>query len=277
MTRVPNRYPPGHFYSTVPTVEDAEAHLGRNAGLTLPGIELDPERQFGLLQRLASRHREHFRFPEARVADGPRYYRGNGFFGDGDGFLLFAMMREHEPRRVIEVGSGFSSALMLDVTESRRDQCSLTFIEPYPDRLRSLLRHGDERACRIIEQRAQDVPAAVFEELAESDILFIDSSHVSKVGSDVNHLFFEVLPRLARGVLIHVHDIFWPFEYPLKWYQEGRAWNECYLLRALLIGNRELEVVLFPQYLYAVDRQRMFETSPAHGPNLGGSIWLRRA
>jgi predicted O-methyltransferase YrrM len=181
------------------------------------------------------------------------------------------------PKRIIEVGSGHSSALMLDTIEHAEGlDVHTTFIEPFPARLHSVLRDQDRRTSTIIERRVQDVPLATFETLEADDILFIDSSHVSKVGSDLNYLVFDVLPRLAEGVVVHVHDIFWPFEYPLEWIRAGRAWNEIYLLRAFLQYNEAFDVTLFNHYV-GEKHAAFFE---AHMPlfleNTGGSLWLRK-
>ncbi len=119
------------------------------------------------------------------------------------------MLRAIKPSRIVEIGSGFSSAVMLDTSERFLElQPKLTFVEPFPDRLLELLSDNDRSRCRIIEKKIQDVTDAPWDELRSGDILFIDSSHVSKCGSDVNQLFFEILPRLAVGVIVHVHDVF---------------------------------------------------------------------
>jgi hypothetical protein len=119
--------------------------------------------------------------------------------------------------------------------------------------------------------------------LETDDILFIDSSHVTKVGSDVNQILFNVLPALRPGVLVHIHDIFWPFEYPAVWYAEGRAWNEIYLVRAFLEYNSAFEIVLFLSYLERRRPELITALMPlarrraAGSPNLGGSsLWLRK-
>ncbi len=105
-------------------------------------------------------------------------------------------------------------------------------------------------------------------------MLFIDSTHVSKVGSDVNFLFFEVLPRLRPGVHVHVHDIAYPFEYPREWVLEGRAWNEAYLLRAFLTGNPHWQIDLWPSVLQLRHPEVMAATLHARTPVDGGSLWL---
>ncbi len=153
----------------------------------------------------------------------------------------------------------------------------MTVIEPYPAVLKSVMRPGDLERHRLLEQRLQDCPLALFEELEPNDILFIDSTHVSKLGSDVNFLFFEILPRIRRGVFVHIHDIFHPFEYPMAWYEEGRAWNEAYMLRAFLEFNTAWRIEL--STFYIVRRQRAwFER---HIPLMidkwsGAQIWLSR-
>lgn len=185
------------------------------------------------------------------------------------------MIRHFQPKRIIEIGSGHTSALMLDTNERfMNQQTELTFIEPYPKRLHSLLKETDRTNCIILETPVQDVPASYFEQLQENDFLFIDSSHVSKIGSDVNHIFFDVLPVIKTGVIVHFHDVFWPFEYPLAWIKQGRAWNEAYLLRAFLQYNECFEIILFNQYLCSCFPE--FYQQRTGSTQTGGSIWIRK-
>ena len=138
---------------------------------------------------------------------------------------MYALLRRYCPKRIIEVGSGFSSALMMDSNDRFLDgSIRFTFIEPYPERLRSLLTEQDNGCMELLQTVVQNVPCEPFASLERNDILFIDSSHVAKIGSDVsNYLVFEILPRLKPGVVVHVHDVMWPFEYPKEWLMEGRA------------------------------------------------------
>ena len=166
---------------------------------------------------------------------------------------------------------------MLDTIDRHLDgQVACTLIEPYPERLRSLLRPDDLGRVTILEQRAQDVGLEPFLALEQDDILFIDSSHAVKIGSDVNHLLGEVLPRLRVGVYVHVHDIFYPFEYPKSWALEGRAWNEAYALKAFLAFNDSFEIVIFNTFLETFHRDLFERDMPLCLLNEGGSIWLRR-
>jgi hypothetical protein len=111
--------------------------------------------------------------------------------------------------------------------------------------------------------------------LKANDILFIDSTHVSKTNSDVNYLFFEILPRLQTGVLVHIHDIFFPFDYPREWILEGRSWNEAYLLRAFLQYNPRFEIVLFNDYLQTLHWDSFARLLPRFSKDGGGSVWLQ--
>jgi len=123
----------------------------------------------------------------------------------------------------------------------------ITFIEPFPQRLKSLLKDTDKDNVTIIEKFAQDVSPSIFLNMEAGDLLFIDSSHVVKCGSDLHILMFDILPLLPKGVFVHFHDIFYPFEYPIEWVKQGRYWNENYFLRAFLSYNSVER--LFFQYL----------------------------
>jgi len=181
---------------------------------------------------------------------------------------------------VIEVGSGYSSAMLLDTADGWLDpggsRVQIRFIEPYPQLLHDLLRPGDEERTVIDARPVQDVPLDVFDTLDAGDLLFIDSTHVAKAGSDVNHLFFEVLPRLASGVWIHLHDIFMPFEYPRGWVLEGRAWQEAYLLRAFLMYNDAYRVRWFQSFMWSRHPDLVADAIPGVANNLGGNIWLQK-
>jgi len=189
--------PPGHFYSPLPSraeIADALSEVGSvrrfpRSRSTKPGSS-PASKKFA--EFYASQP-----FPE-QPTPGRRFHLDNPSYGHYDAIMLYGMLREAKPRRIIEVGSGFSSAAMLDVNELvLGGGVQFTFIDPDMTRLRPLLREGDTGRVQLIERRVQEVPLETFAALAENDVLFIDSSHVSKVGSDVNRLFFDVLPALA--------------------------------------------------------------------------------
>jgi hypothetical protein len=150
------------------------------------------------------------------------------------------------------------------------------FIDPDLRRLRTLLTPADLARINCVEKPIQEIDLRLFRELSAGDILFIDSSHVAKIGSDLNHILFEILPLLQSGVLVHFHDLFWPFEYPKSWVYQGRAFNEGYVLRALLQYNQAFEVRLFTSYLEAFYRDRLKAAMPLCVKRAGRSLWLRR-
>ena len=269
-------YPPGHYYSPVPDLDEVRARerqIFDRSSAHLKGIDLRTDEQLALLPDFA-RHYAEQPFGDEPV-DGLRYGFANTYFGYGDGLALYAMLRHLRPKRLVEVGSGWSSALALDVNDRFLDGAmECTFLEPYPARLHELLRPTDTDRVRMVEQPLHAVPDEVFAELEAGDLLFIDSTHVSRVGSDVNRLFLEIVPSLPPGVHVHVHDIFWPFEYPEAWVYEGRAWNEGYLLRALLTGNDSLRVTWFNDHLGRFHSEVVAEAMPLWRRNPGGSIYL---
>jgi hypothetical protein len=187
------------------------------------------------------------------------------------------MMRFLRPQRIVEVGSGYSSCAILDVNELFFDNAiACTFIEPYPQLLRSVIGNSDRRSIRLIGQKVQDADLNVFRELQASDILFIDSSHVSKTGSDLNYILFKILPLLKKGVYIHFHDIFYPFEYPRNWVNEGRAWNETYMLRAFLQYNQSFQIRFFSTYLLRQYPEIFKEGLPLCLKEPGGNLWIEK-
>jgi len=205
-----------------------------------------------------------------------RYFAVNEFFVFSDAWALTQMIAKWRPRRIIEVGSGFSSAAMLDARDHLQLPLELTFIEPYPKRLESLLRPADRAFTRVLAERVQDVATSVFAELESGDFLFIDSSHVAKIGSDLADLFARVLPSIAPGVFVHFHDIFFPGPYPLPWVQQGRAWNEVLFLQAFLQFNEAFEVQWFNAFAGVQFRAELAARCPRFLEDTGGSLWLRR-
>ena len=207
--------------------------------------------------------------------DGFRYCYQNNYYSYLDAITLFCMMRKYKPKQIIEVGSGWSSALMLDTNEKFFDnKMTLNFIEPYTDRLLSLIREKEK--CNIIQDRLQNVKMDFFQKLEKNDILFIDSTHVSKIDSDVNYILFEIMPSLKQGVLVHFHDIHYPFEYPKEAIYEGFAWNEIYMIRAFLQYNNEFKIKYWNNYLAKNYSNEIFSKLPLCENNIGGSLWIEK-
>ncbi|MEA3213421.1 MAG: hypothetical protein QOE70_6478 [Chthoniobacter sp.] len=267
--------PPGHFYSATPSDTDRAKFLASEYLVDdIPAVRLNRPQQVALLHRFERYYRE-CPFPEEKT-DGFRYYFINPSYSYMDAITLHSMIRHFQPRRIIEIGSGHSSCAMLDTIDRFLPHpVECTFIDPYPQLLESLLGPGD-RNRTIIPKLLQDVDLGLFRTLGENDILFVDSTHVSKLQSDVNRVIFDLLPALNKGVLVHIHDILWPFEYSKKWIREGRAWNEAYILRAFLEYNNDFDIIFFSSFLHHYERAWLQEHMPRCVLNPGGNIWLRK-
>lgn len=281
MNDVKLRFPPGHYYSPVvdPTTLGDYVHQRRADLLDqVPGIFLPKQEMADFWrQNLDGTRRATFKTGPDKVH---RYYRNNSF-GIGDAIILRAMMATYRPKRIIEIGAGFSTACMLDTASQigLRD-LKITCIEPYPDRLKALLRPEDGVQVEIIGKNVQEIPTIAFGQLNAGDILFIDSTHVMKTGSDVHYELFSILPALKSGVVVHFHDIQYPFEYPDEWItKENFSWNEAYAVRAFLMYNDRFQVLFFCNLfgrLYTDLVGEIFPELAAFPNNFGGSLWIRK-
>ena len=268
---------PVGFYSPIPSLDEIDNRVYERRYDRLPGLTLNRTNHSAWLQRLGRYSREIARFPHDIPVDGTKFYWSNPAFGPGDAAVYYTLIREIRPKRIIEIGAGYSSLIALEALAENREG-SLTCVEPYPNEpLREVARIGK---IKLIETRVQDVPIELFEQLMENDILFIDSSHVSKIGSDVNHEVFEILPRLNIGVFCHFHDIFFPWDVARKWIEDLNIfWNEQYLLMAFLACNPNFSIELSNQFVARELAEEFLDCFPdfpmaAHAPG-GGSLWFR--
>jgi len=272
------RYYPGHFASTIPSLRDIRKNtktIFSKNNKECGGIDLYLKVQERNLDSFLPYYTD-FKFPAEKTLT-YRYHSENSFFRFSDAFILYSMLRQYKPKNVIEIGSGYSSSLFLDVNENNlNNSIHLTFIEPNPSILNELLKNNDAKDNIIINKSIHDVPNNIFKQLGENDFLFIDTSHVLKIGSDLSKIFFEILPLLNDKVIIHVHDIFWPFEYPESTIGLGRIWNEVYLLRAFLQFNSSYKILYFNSYMETHYSEIYKEKLPSCYNNPGGSIWLQK-
>jgi Methyltransferase domain len=268
-------FPIGHFYSPIADPKDIEARqeiIWRSTD-NMPGIDLNIDAQLSLLQQLKP-YVDSINYPVENTENQTTYFYKNDQYPVLDAEFLYTVLCHFKPKNLIEVGSGFSSLITADV--NRRilgNKLNFSCIEPFP---RQFLIDGVEGITRLVRKKVEEVELSFFDQLESGDILFIDSSHVSKVGSDVNYLFFEVLPRLRKGVMVHIHDIFLPDEYPKVWMiDQGRNWNEQYLVRAFLQYNSNWKVIWSAHFMGSRHTKAVQETFP-HFPELGGggAMWL---
>ena len=270
---------PRHYTQPIPDTAQLDPAIWQRQS-SLVGIDMREADQVALLESF----REAYRAEYDEFVDGSRpgadgFSLHNPFFGPVDAEVLYCMIRRWQPRRVVEVGSGFSTlvglrALAATAREGGRSG-RIESYDPYPSPL--LTASDPPHAVRAVA--AERIPLDVFESLEEDDVLFIDSTHVVKIGGDVVYLFLEVLPRLRPGVVVHVHDIFMPCDYPKDWIYEHRLfWTEQYLLQAFLAFNDAFAVLWaagFMQARHADALARAF-ASYDHETVRPGSFWMRR-
>ncbi|HEY4258465.1 MAG TPA: class I SAM-dependent methyltransferase [Candidatus Udaeobacter sp.] len=264
---------PVHFYQPIPDTRSLPETLWDHPG-KLVGIDMNETIQLDLLRNHFPKFRhEYDHFRVGPTGEPGHFYFNNGLFDGTDALVAYCMIRHFQPRLIVEVGSGFSSLVAAEAIAKNKDS-ALICIEPFP---LDFLRQGFRGLQSLIEKKVEDLGLEFFSQLDSGDILFIDSSHTVKIGGDVNYLFLEVLPRLKPGVIVHVHDIFLPFDYRRDWVMdELRFWTEQYLLQAFLSFNSEFEVLMANTYLahrYMEELKATFTNSPWWG---GGSFWMRR-
>jgi len=279
--RVAHCWPLGHHYSPVPDTVELAREPARSRAWPeeirgLPGVEWRAEEQVAFLRDELGRLPP-LDLPRTPTHDPAEYHTANGFFALTDGWVLQAMLRRFRPRRLIEVGGGWSSLLTARVSrECLGGALDFTSVEPYPPECLTDELHG---LTRLLVMPVQEVPLERFLALEAGDVLFIDSSHVIKTGNDVRFLYHEVVPRLAPGVFVHVHDVFLPDDYPEDWVLAGRGWNEQYLLQSFLAFNPAFEVLAANWWLGRAHHDVVAACIPGYTgapEERGGSLWMRR-
>ena len=272
-------FPIGHYYSPIVDPELAKKYINRAemwAISAFPGIKISQNDMLSLWNKFLP-FMKSTPFTDDKVEEN-RFFYMNGSYPYGDAIILRAFINHFRPRQIIEIGSGFSSACMLDAAEhAHLTDVHLTCIEPDADRLRSVLRPKDAKTVTLMERPVQDVPLEVFSRLNPGDFLFIDSTHVLKTGSDVHYELFSILPTLKRGVIIHFHDIQFPFEYPDEWiFERNHSWNEVYALRAFLMYNQSFRVLFLNSLLACKHKSHLEATCPLFLKNPGGGLWIEK-
>ena len=264
------------FYSPIPELRALPEDVFERRS-PLRGVELRLDRQVALLEdELAPRLAE-FSPPERPTGRPGEFHLANGSYPPVDADLLYALVRYLKPRRVLELGSGHSTLVTCMAAErNKRDgyPARVECFDPHP----SVVSAGTPGVTRLESVPAQEVPLAEFESLEAGDVLFVDTTHTVKVGSDVNFVVLDVLPTLAPGVVVHFHDVFLPREYPRAWIEDlGLIWAEQYLLQAFLSMNPGYEVLLsagaladeHPDVLAAAVRSWPLRGMP-------GAFWIQR-
>lgn len=274
---------PVHFYSPIPDLTELECRKTWDKKSTLTGIDFQAEKQVNLLRELGSKYGNECNWPPSPITSDPlEFYTENNSFSFGCAASLHTIIRNYRPARIIEIGSGNSSKIIsraLELNSAEGASTEYTIIDPYPADLSKTL----PSLSQCIEEKAEATDPRRFENLGQNDLLFIDSGHTVRIGSDVNFLFLDILPRLAPGVIIHIHDINLPYEYPQVYFTNPAFrvfWTEAYLLQAFLSLNPNFEIMLAMHYLthdhwneYCKAFQHL---DPTIHKATSGSFWIRR-
>jgi predicted O-methyltransferase YrrM len=268
-----------NMYSPVPA---APAPEHWTTPKPVAGVELDTGAQLTWAERELSLHLEEFDLPHEPTGRPGEFHLWNTWYEGADAELLWAMIRHLRPRRVLEMGAGYSTLVAAAACRANeRDGVSATLVSVDPEP-RIELDQGLDGLSKLELTSTTELPLERFLELDSGDVLFVDTSHVVKMGSEVNYLILEVLPRLRPGVFVHFHDIFLPYEYPRQWFEHGTFLNEQYLLQAYLAHNTTYEVVFAAHAAARADRRRLAallrslddpRSSDSPGP---AAFWIRR-
>jgi hypothetical protein len=263
---------PYHFYQPIPDTSKLDSTFFKKETL-LVGINMHEKQQLRFLNKCKALQEDFEVFPRKYSGVDHEFHFNNLAFDNVDALVYYAMIRLLKPSKVVEVGSGWSTRIAAKAALKNKST-RLVSIEPYPY---EVLKNGFPGLSELIVKDIQQIPLSYFDSLKPNDILFIDSSHTVKTGGDVNYLMLEIVPRLQIGVYIHIHDIFFPYEYPKEWVMdEDRFWNEQYLVQAFLAFNDSFEIVFSNSFMgnkHKKEMRTIFKAAPSHS---GGSLWIKR-
>lgn len=275
---------PVHFYSPVPDINDLERRKIWDIRTEMIGIDFRDKSQADLLREIGTRYSDECQWPLLPTNNPADFYLQNQSFSYGCAASTHCVIRHFKPDSIIEIGSGMSSRVISRAAQMNRTAtgCNINYmvVDPFPN---PFIKNRSIEITELHENRVELLGFSFFNGLKENDILFIDSGHCVKIGGDVNYLFLEILPRLSPGVIIHIHDINMPYEYP-KAYATSETfrqfWTEQYLLQSFLCFNSEFEVLMAMNYIMTDHSKSFREFFPHYNPEIhpfiSGSFWIRR-
>ncbi|MEA3493208.1 MAG: class I SAM-dependent methyltransferase [Candidatus Margulisiibacteriota bacterium] len=271
-----------HFYSPLPEVYKLNNELWDKIPPT-PNLDFKEKDQLALLNEFSKFQKEYNDIPIKKTATANQYYLLNGKYDGIDGYSLYCMIRHFKPKRIIEIGSGFSTLLTaqacLKNKEENGEDTKLIAIEPFPS---NFLKAGFPGLSELITKKIQDADLKLFDQLQAGDFLFIDSSHVLKIDSDVKLEYTNILPRLKKDVIVHVHDIFLPAEYPKEFiFGLLFLFNEQYLVQSILANSDNYEILWAGHYMYLNHFNKLMKVFPNYkkikkSPTHFSSCWIKK-
>jgi len=272
-------FPPGHFYSVIPSITK-EYNNNETKFINLDFNETSHKLILNEIKDFLVNFDKEFGHTDVSARQNNlQYTLLNGAFEFMDARLLHYFLQKNKPKKIIEIGSGNSTLLTYNTKLMFNLDTDIICIEPYPsDYLKKL---NDTGKITLIQSCLENIDLNIFTTLTENDILFIDSSHVLKLDSDVMFYFTKIFPLLNKNVLIHIHDIFFPYDYPLEWIKQGRFWNEQYFLYIFLQYNTKFSIKFCNSYSnfkykneLEIIQKNTYEKSLGYDVFSGGSIWL---
>ncbi|MBF0522983.1 MAG: class I SAM-dependent methyltransferase [Candidatus Omnitrophica bacterium] len=251
------------YYSPIPTTYELTDDTYQKI-LPSSGINWNTVGQQALLQKVSSQYQDEF-VPYQNVG-----------LSLADAFILYAMVREQKPRHIVEIGMGESTKIIFQALKKNKEEGHLfkfSSIDPDPPG-KEFFDFCEKEDIEFIKKKVQDVDSRFF---ADTDLLFIDSSHVSKIDSDVNKEILEIIPSLKKGALVHWHDIWMPKNYPKAWIAHNKFWNEGYLVHAFLLFNDAFQIVWASKFMQINYEQDIQKQLPFYKPNHSiTSFWIER-
>lgn len=282
----------GHFYSVIPNINtikydynpiynnidfNDESHLQIIDDINLYLSDYDKDYGFDVCDK-------QYKYEDLLKIKKNNFQLINGAFEWMDARLLYYFILKNKPKNIIEIGCGNSTKLIIDLVQKKNLSTNIICIEPFPQKF--LLDLHKENKIFLIQEKLENVELELFSILKSNDILFIDSSHVLKINSDVMYYINNIFPVLNNEVYIHIHDIFLPYEYPKEWLQEGRFWNEQYFIYAFLMNNNDYKIIFGNNYArnklfnkFVELQKDYFETkciTDIMKPFGGGSLWIKK-
>ncbi len=253
---------PVHYYSPIPNSADLNSGTFKRIYRD-NGVDWNIKQQLYYLQSVFAKYMNEFE---------PSQNTGLSLV---DSFILYAMIREKKPKVMIEVGSGETTKISLLALARNREEghsCKFYAVEPYPSEELKRIKATD---FQLIDNKLEHIDLNF---LITADLFFIDSSHVSKIGSDVNYEVLEIVPNLKRGAIVHWHDIMMPGEYYEEWVRGHLFWNESYLLHAFMLFNNSFQIVWASRYMQLNNSALMKDIFPYFRPDREGctSFWIEK-
>lgn len=265
---------PSNFYSSIPSLSEIESSFEGQVNAPYHNDELfKADHLMGVLRELREFAGE-LAAPVHDDPDSPKdFFWDNGQFEYSDAISYYSFIRSRKPNKIIEIGSGFSTLIASKAIEANGFG-SIVCIEPYPRPFLESIQHVDD----VVKKPVQEIDAEWINfQLSDNDILFIDSTHTVKIGSDCLHIYLRLLPKLRHKLLIHIHDVFLPDGMPAEWAKTKHIyWTEQYLLFAYLLDNPTIQIEWGSHYHMKFNKQQLEELAPPHILPGGSSFWFIR-